>query len=89
MKTVSPTEGITCRHGGLLPEAAGSRAKRMAVPPVVWEHLAAAENGRAAPKSSTVPNDDAAPAAAKRCALMSSVSLDSVLAPIQGTSSHP
>ena len=41
-KNTSPTEGITCVHGGLLPEAAGARAKRAAVPPVVWAHLASA-----------------------------------------------
>lgn len=40
-RDASPTAGITCPHGGLLPEAAGARAKRVAVPPAVWAHLAA------------------------------------------------
>lgn len=35
----SPTEGIACPHGSLLPQAASAKARRVAVPPMVWEHL--------------------------------------------------
>ena len=42
MSDQSPTQGITCPHGSLLPELAGTRARRAAVPPVVWRHLQAA-----------------------------------------------
>ena len=38
----SPTEGIACPHGKLLPQAAGAKARRIAVPPLVWHHLLAA-----------------------------------------------
>ncbi len=51
---MSPTQSITCKHGGLLPEVAGPKAKRIAVPPVVWQHL----------RSSWRPADSAAPAKA-------------------------
>lgn len=37
----SPTEGITCPHGRLLPQSAGGKARRVAVPPLVWQHLLA------------------------------------------------
>ena len=39
MGNQSPTQSITCPHGSLLPELAGARARRAAVPPVVWRHL--------------------------------------------------
>ena len=74
MKAASPTEGITCPHGGLLPEVAGARARRIAVPPVVWEHLRAnwhpLENGsRTSPKRSPSPSGSAGAAATadRRC----------------------
>lgn len=51
---MSPTQSITCRHGGLLPEVAGAKAKRIAVPPVVWQHL----------RSSWRPAEEPAPAKA-------------------------
>ena len=38
----SPTQSITCPHGGLLPELAGAKGRRTAVSPVVWHHLQAA-----------------------------------------------
>ena len=41
MGNQSPTQSITCPHGSLLPELAGARARRAAVPPVVWRHLQA------------------------------------------------
>ena len=39
MSDQSPTQGITCAHDSLLPELAGARARRTAVPPVVWRFL--------------------------------------------------
>ena len=42
MSDQSPTQSITCPHNSLLPELAGPRARRAAVPPVVWRHLQAA-----------------------------------------------
>jgi hypothetical protein len=41
LKLVSPTEGITCPHGDLMPESAKGKAKRAAVSPKVWEYLEA------------------------------------------------
>ena len=38
--TTSPTENITCPHGGLLPEGMGPKARRVAVPPSVWQYFA-------------------------------------------------
>lgn len=35
----SPSEGITCPHGGLMPEAMGAKAKRAAVPRQAWEYF--------------------------------------------------
>lgn len=40
MGTTSPTEGITCPHGGRLPERSSLKAKRVAVPPSVWDYFA-------------------------------------------------
>lgn len=42
MSDQSPTQGIICPHDSLLPELAGARARRAAVPLVVWRHLQAA-----------------------------------------------
>ena len=39
MSVTSPTEGITCPHGGLMPDSAGGKAKRMPVSRAVWEYL--------------------------------------------------
>lgn len=39
MSDQSPTQGITCAHDSLLPELAGARARRTAVPPIVWRFL--------------------------------------------------
>lgn len=39
MSTSSPTEGITCPHGALLPAALGPRSKRTAVPPPLWDYF--------------------------------------------------
>ncbi len=41
LRLVSPTEGITCPHGDLMPESARGKAKRAAVSPKVWEYLEA------------------------------------------------
>lgn len=37
--SASPTEGITCPHGDLLPAALGPKAKRTAVPVPLWEYF--------------------------------------------------
>lgn len=37
MSSTSPTEGISCPHGALLPAALGQRAKRTAVPALLWD----------------------------------------------------
>ena len=64
----SPTEGIACPHGGLLPQAAGAKARRQAVPPLVWQHLLAANGcGRARsrlriPRAQGAPNGRVPPA---------------------------
>jgi hypothetical protein len=68
MGPISPTEGITCPHGGRLPERTGLRAKRAAVPAEVWDYfsrmwererqLAA---GRSSPEASS-PSEAAMPA---------------------------
>ena len=39
MSSTSPTEGISCPHGGLLPAALGPRAKRIAVPAPLWDYF--------------------------------------------------
>ena len=39
MGPTSPTAGLTCPHGALLPEAARGAAKRTVVPAAVWQHL--------------------------------------------------
>ena len=39
MGTATPTEGISCPHGALLPAALGPRAKRTAVPPPLWDYF--------------------------------------------------
>lgn len=44
----SPTADITCKHGGLLPEAAGVTAKRQAIPLALWEFLVACWDKQAA-----------------------------------------
>ena len=38
--TSLPTENITCPHGALLPEGMGLKARRVAVPPSVWQYFA-------------------------------------------------
>ena len=39
MSSCSPTEGISCPHGALLPAALGLRTKRIAVPPLLWDYF--------------------------------------------------
>ncbi|KAL3150109.1 hypothetical protein ABBQ38_013448 [Trebouxia sp. C0009 RCD-2024] len=39
MSSCSPTEGISCPHGALLPAALGPRTKRVAVPPLLWDYF--------------------------------------------------
>ena len=39
MGTVSPTSAITCEHGGLAPEAGGSKVRRLGVPADFWAFL--------------------------------------------------
>ena len=39
MSSCSPTEGISCPHGALLPAALGPRTKRTAVPPLLWGYF--------------------------------------------------
>ena len=39
MSSCSPTEGVSCPHGALLPAALGPRAKRISVPPLLWDYF--------------------------------------------------
>lgn len=39
MSSCSPTEGISCPHGALLPAALGPRTKRVAVPVLLWDYF--------------------------------------------------
>lgn len=75
MSDKSPTQSITCPHGGMLPELAGARARRAAVSPVVWRYLEAAwkqacadrrakpekaaKQQKSAPAPAAVPSDGA------------------------------
>ena len=39
MGSCTPTEGISCPHGALLPAALGPRTKRTAVPALLWDYF--------------------------------------------------
>ena len=39
MSIISPTEGITCPHGALLPAALGPRTKRTVIPVPLWAYF--------------------------------------------------
>ena len=70
MGPTSPTAGLTCPHGALLPEAARGAAKRTAVPAAVWRHLLRAWRKRPPPsggKKRARPMQEEAPQT--RCAL--------------------
>lgn len=68
MSSCSPTEGISCPHGALLPAALGPRTKRVAVPPLLWEYFKdswqRAERQHQQQQAEAAPASEAAAAAA-------------------------